>query len=911
MNFKNKLNFGNYYLIDEMQSKINFILKMLSNSFLKYTNKKLYLISEKLLEIINENSEKELIDFIRNKIMKLPSLEILYLTRFLVFHEMLTNIVEDTYLVDKESKWEENNFLKEDELFKFLKQNKNKIITSECLKNLEINVVLTAHPTQVQRETVLKLIRKIMVLIDQKNNRTNIFDINLLSTNEEIQSLIDILWQVAILRDNKKNIDMELKGVLNFFDTTFFSIIPKINYKYDKVSSNVLETELTFNTPITINSWIGGDRDGNSFVDASSLEKVLNMQCMKIFSYYQKKLLKIYDDLLLHSSLAETSKQIKHFSNDISLPNRDNEYYAKSVIKIVSKLKNTWDKFNVKKEYEIFFDKAINIDEFYKDKNEFFKDIFAIYESLKIQNSDLIISRNLIDLMYAIKSFGFYLMSIDIRQNSKSHEQTIHEIFKNSYICNNYLELSEKQKINLLKDTLSKEDLEFNLNNLSEDSFKEIEIFNRISKMKHKYGDDCIKNYLISNSESYSDILEVMVLFKLSNLYFKNIKNMIKIVPLFETIKDLNGCREIVSEMIEDSWFLKIIKDKWNNNLEILLGYSDSCKDGGYLTSSWEIYKVQKELSKIAEEKNINISFFHGRGGTIGRGGGPSYYAIKSQPTKSIKNKIRFTEQGEVIWAKYSNPRNGWFNLENILNATVEAVVTENKKVKDENSEFSKMMDELSSISFNKYQDLVYKNKNFSSIFYTITPINQISSLKIGSRPSSRKNNNAIETLRSIPWMFSWSQVRVMMPSWYGLGSSLKSKKEYLLKMQKWYTSIPFFNSLLSNVEMVLFKTNLNISKKYFEFSNNKEALEIFENIKNELYETKKIILKIMNKNSLLEDFDYLKLSLKYRLPFLNALNYFQIELMIKDKEIKNDKQIKEAILMTINGIATGLRNSG
>ncbi|MDE6082284.1 MAG: phosphoenolpyruvate carboxylase, partial [Malacoplasma sp.] len=420
---------------------------------------------------------------------------------------------------------------------------------------------------------------------------------------------------------------------------------------------------------------------------------------------------------------------------------------------------------------------------------------------------------------------------------------------------------------------------------------------------------NAIKNYLISNTEAFVNILEVIFLFKIANKKNSNLN----IVPLFETISDLSNSNKIIEEFITNEYTKKYIKDVLKNRIEVLLGYSDSCKDGGNFTSSWKIYNVQKNLKSLSKKYNIEVSFFHGRGGTIGRGGGPSYYAINSQPRGSITRKLRFTEQGEIIWAKYSNPRKGWFNLETILTAAANAMTNQKRNLL-ENKEFFQAMNFLSDLSCEKYH-LLLNMKKFEKVFFDITPIKEISKLKIGSRPSSRSGKNSLKDLRSIPWVFSWSQVRAMIPGWYGVGTALdffiKNSDSNLEKLKNWYQNIPFFNSLLSNIEMLLAKVNLDITKRYFETSKEKESKNIFNDILDEYNKVLKSVLMIMNKEYLLQDYRDLKISLDDRIPYLNILNYFQLELISRKQKNKKSKLNDESILISINGIATGLRNSG
>lgn len=895
------------FSFQEMRKEIDFVIELLTKVFKKHSSKKLYQISIKIKEIIKRKNDEEIYSYIKKISKSLTDIEFLYMCRYFAYHELLTNLVEDIYQTSYENKWEDSYLNEKNYLVKFFKGLKKTNKNLNKLKNIDISIVLTAHPTQVVRETILKITRKIMEYLDIQTSYNSLFNIHLLDKKENLEVLIDILWQVAILRDKKISVFDEIKSILSYFDTTFFSIIPKINYKFNQLLLKNYQLSLQDNVPIKIGSWIGGDRDGNPFVDANSLEIVFKLQVEKLFSFYFSKIANLYYDLLIHVSVSEIDKKIIKFSKKINIENREKEPYAKAILKINTKLFNTL-KFLIKDNRVNNFLNLVELDERYKDSSEFLNDLNLILNSLKNNNSYQIAKRNLVDLIYSVKTFEFYLMSVDIRQNSIQHKLLVNELLKENYICENYINLDLKNKKELLIDFLENK-RDSNNFIFSESSKKEILIFQKILEIQNKFSNNAIKNYLISNTEDFVNILEVMFLFKIANK--KNTE--INIVPLFESINDLSNSNKIIEEFITNEFTGKFIKNILKNKIEVLLGYSDSCKDGGNFASSWKIYNVQKELTYLSKKYKIEISFFHGRGGTIGRGGGPSYYAINSQPKGSIIRKLRFTEQGEIIWAKYSNPRKGWFNLETILTAAANAIVNQKKNLL-ENEEFFKAMNFLSNLSCDKYHSLINRKK-FEKVFFDITPIKEISKLKIGSRPSSRNSKNNLKNLRSIPWVFSWSQVRAMIPGWYGVGSALdfyiKQNDKNLEKLKSWYKNAPFFQSLLSNIEMLLAKVNLNITKRYFETSKEKESINIFNEINNEYNKILKSILLITEKEYLLQDYRDLKISLDDRIPYLNILNYFQLELISRKRKNKKSKLNDESILISINGIATGLRNSG
>ena len=517
--------------------------------------------------------------------------------------------------------------------------------------------------------------------------------------------------------------------------------------------------------------------------------------------------------------------------------------------------------------------------------------------------------------MEAIEAFGFYLATIDMRQDSSIHEACVAELLASARIVEDYSSLSEEAKCHVLLKQLETDPRILSATYVpkSEQLEKELAIFSTARELKDKLGEEVIKQHIISHSESVSDLLELAVLLKEVGLVDSD-KARVQIVPLFETIEDLDNASDTMRQYLQ----LDLAK-RWiagnKQYQEIMLGYSDSNKDGGYLSSGWTLYKAQNELTKIGQENGVNITFFHGRGGTVGRGGGPSYDAITSQPFGSIKDRIRLTEQGEVIGNKYGNKDAAYYNLEMLVSATLDRMVTQMITDPNEIGNYRETMDEIVSESYTIYRDLVFNNPHFYDYFFTASPIREVSSLNIGSRPAARKTITEIDGLRAIPWVFSWSQNRVMLPGWYGVGSSFKrfvdKDPNNLAKLQKMYESWPFFRSLLSNVDMVLSKSNMNIAFEYTKMCESDEVRSIFHTILDEWQLTKNMILSIEQNEELLAELPFLKASLDYRMPYFNVLNYIQIELIRRLRRGEFSKEQESLIHITINGVATGLRNSG
>ena len=551
----------------------------------------------------------------------------------------------------------------------------------------------------------------------------------------------------------------------------------------------------------------------------------------------------------------------------------------------------------------------------YQNAQEFKADLEIIKNSLEEDHDHAVVDSYFTQILEAINIFGFHLATIDMRQDSSVNEACVAELLKSAGICDNYSDLSEDKKIKLLLNELNNDPRNLHANNKPKSELlqKELKIYKTARQLKERLGEDVIKQHIISHTESVSDMLEQAIMLKEYDL-LDNQKARIQVVPLFETVEDLNNAREIIKEFLS----FDIVK-KWlvsqNNYQEVMLGYSDSNKDGGYLASCWNLYKAQKDLTKIGEEMGIKITFMHGRGGTVGRGGGPSYEAITAQPFKSINDRMRMTEQGEIIQNKYGNKDTAYYNLEMLASATIDRMASKQIVSEDHVADFRSSMDQIVAKSNEVYRKLVFENPNFLKYFFQATPIKEISGLNVGSRPASRKKLTDFSGLRAIPWVFSWSQSRVMFPGWYGVGSGFKSfidaDPANLKELQNMYQGWPFFHSLLSNVDMVLSKSNMRIAKQYADLCEDEQVKSVFDIINQEWELTKKVILQIEGHDELIEDAPTLKKSLEYRMPYFNILNYIQLEMIKRDREDEIQGVYQSIIPITINGVASGLRNSG
>lgn len=852
-------------------------------------NNEIEILIEKLMNSINKDIKLDIekikkfainkeYDNLKNLISKIPDSKVYEISRILSIFPLLINIAEDVMESNKKE-----NLIELNKAFSFINDESK-------LKNILVVPVLTAHPTQVQRKSVLDLIAKIYDLLNEyKYIKED--EMKFEKWNAKLERSINILLLTDILRDNKLVVENEISNINSYYKATFLEALPELTIKYNnKAKEFGIKENLV---PISLGTWVGGDRDGNPYVNDKTLELAVISASSLIFEEYIEKLDILYRELSMSIDLSKINSEILKLcdkSMDTSI-HRKKEPYRKAIRYIKDKLISTAKnlKLNISYPNEVLFNEK------YTNSLEFLEDLRIIEKSINENNNKIISEGTLKSLITSVECFNFNLSTIDLRQDSSVHEKCVSELLSSANIHNDYLHLEEEEKCKLLLKLIKEDPRPLSSNRIKKSILleSELNIYIKAKELVEKFGKNVIKRNIISHTENVSDILEVMIMLKEVDLD-------LQIVPLFETIEDLEGSCKIISKCYE----LGIIK---NNKQEIMLGYSDSNKDGGYLSSSYVLYKAQKNLTKLANEKKISINFFHGRGGTVGRGGGPSYEAILAQPHGSVNGNISLTEQGEIIEAKYGNFKNCFKNLEALVSATL--VATSDRKIDYNEVEYEKIVKKLSQISYSKYRSLVFENEKFIDFFYDITPINEISKLNLGSRPSSRKKTKDIENLRAIPWVFSWSQCRIMLAGWYGLGTACKKDINILKEM---YKNWAFFKSLISNVDMLLSKVDIEIFKEYLSLSKeNSTYVEIFNDILTEYELTKKIVLEISNKKELLEDNETLKKSLLNRGPYFNALNYLQVELIKRLRNGNDNIEIIKSIHTTINGIATGLRNSG
>ena len=859
---------------------------------------------EKIMQL-KELSTQEDYQGLNQLVTSLTNDEMAYISRYFSILPLLINISEDVdlaYEINHQNNIDQDYLGKLSATIKMVAEKENAV---EILEHLNVVPVLTAHPTQVQRKSMLDLTNHIHTLL-RKYRDVKLGLINKEKWHNDLRRYIEIIMQTDMIREKKLKVTNEITNVMEYYNSSFLKAVPHLTAEYKRLAKKH-GLELKHPKPITMGMWIGGDRDGNPFVTADTLKQSAMTQCEVIMNYYDEKIYQLYREFSLSTSIVNVSKQVREMarqSKDNSIY-REKELYRRALFDIQSKIQAT-------KTY-LIEDKEAGAR--YETANDFYKDLITIRDSLLENKGEALISGDFVELIQAVEIFGFYLASIDMRQDSSVHEACVAELLKSAGIHSRYSELSEEEKCQLLLKELEEDPRILSATHVEKSELleKELAIFKAARNLKDKLGDDVIRQTIISHATSVSDMLELAILLKEVGLVDKE-RARVQIVPLFETIEDLDHSEETMREYLSLPLAKKWIASR-NNYQEIMLGYSDSNKDGGYLSSCWTLYKAQQQLTAIGDEFGVKVTFFHGRGGTVGRGGGPTYEAITSQPLKSIKDRIRLTEQGEVIGNKYGNKDAAYYNLEMLVSAAINRMITQKKSDTNTSNRYEAIMDQVVDRSYDIYRDLVFGNDHFYDYFFESSPIKAISSFNIGSRPAARKTITEIGGLRAIPWVFSWSQSRVMFPGWYGVGSSFKEfidkNPENIAILRDMYQNWPFFQSLLSNVDMVLSKSNMNIAFEYAKLCEDDQVKAIYETILNEWQVTKEVILAIEGYDELLAENPYLKASLDYRMPYFNILNYIQLELIKRQRRGELSSDQEKLIHTTINGIATGLRNSG
>jgi len=776
-----------------------------------------------------------------------------------------------------------------------------------------VSPVLTAHPTEVRRKSTIDREMEIAALLDRRE-RMQLTPEEFAASDEQLRRAVLTLWQTNLLRRTKLTVLDEVANGLSFYDYTFLHEVPRLHCALeDRLNEGEGASQGELASFLRMGSWIGGDRDGNPFVTAEVMRSTLKLQSSRVLRFYLDELHVLGSELSLAAHLADVSKDLRALaerSPDKS-PHRTGEPYRLAVSGIYARLTATAARLDVETTRAPVGEAAP-----YASAQEFQADLDTIYRSLISNNSRVIARGRLRHLRRAVDCFGFHLASLDIRQNSAVHERTVAELIDAAMPGMSYLALNEEARIALLTGELrNARPLTSSFVKYSEETIGELAVFHAAAEAHAKFGADAIPQCIISMCKGVSDMLEVALLLKEAGLVDPSGRSAINIVPLFETIEDLQASGRIMDRLLSIHDYRKLV-DSRGAVQEVMLGYSDSNKDGGFVTSGWELYKAEIGLVSVFEHHHVRLRLFHGRGGSVGRGGGPSYDAIIAQPGGAVNGQIRITEQGEIISSKYSNSDVGIYNLEVLAAATLEASLLQPRQSAP-NPEYLKAMEQLSALAFTAYRGLVYETEGFADYFWASTVITEIASLNIGSRPASRKKTRAIEDLRAIPWVFSWAQCRLMLPGWYGFGSAVEAwiaehPDKGMPFLKELYREWPFFRTLLSNMDMVLAKSSIAIASRYAELVPDAALRDsIFGRIRREWQTSIDMLLDITGQQRLLQSNPLLERSIRNRFPYLDPLNHVQVELLKEHRAQNPDEQVLRGIQITINGISAGLRNSG
>jgi phosphoenolpyruvate carboxylase len=786
---------------------------------------------------------------------------------------------------------------------------------AQVLANGWVSPVLTAHPTEVRRKSLLDAEHAISSLLAAREHARAKAD---LAHNEmQLRARVTQLWQTQLLRQSRLTVRDEIENTLSYYRLTFLRQIPRL---YAEIEERL--DGLGVPPFLRMGTWVGGDRDGNPNVRAESLSTALRMQSEVALRFYLTEVHEVGAELSISRKYAGCTQALEDLaaaSGDDN-PHRDDEPYRRALIGVYSRLAGTLEHLTGTQAMR----HALAPGKPYPNARAFLADLITVDESLRFHHGEVIASQRLEPLIRAVEVFGFHLATVDLRQSSDRHEETIAELLSAARIAPDYAALSENEKQTLLMRLLcDPRPVRLAHWRYSEATASELEIFETGAELRKKFGEESIRHYIVSHTETVSDLLEVLMLQKECGMMRGTLDPQdaakvgadLIIVPLFETIGDLRNAAPIMRDFYALPGVAKLVVNSGGQQ-DIMLGYSDSNKDGGILTSIWELYRASTALAEFFSGlPNIVMRLFHGRGGTVGRGGGPSYDAILAQPPGTVNGQIRLTEQGEVIAAKYANPDIGRVNLELLVAATLEATLLSHSKAPP--PEFLDAAEQLSQAGVAAYRGVVYETPGFVDYFFAATPISEIASLNIGSRPASRKPSRRIEDLRAIPWSFSWGQARLGLPGWFGFGSAIETFLEgdplaRLAILRQMSKEWPFFRSLLSNIDMILSKTDLSIARHYAALVPDQELSErIFSLIEAELRRSTDALEMICGTKERLADNPALARSIQHRFPYIAPLNYLQVELIRRYRGGETSEDIRQGILMSINGVAAGLRNTG
>jgi phosphoenolpyruvate carboxylase len=823
-------------------------------------------------------------------------------------------------------------------LIEFFQQNSLDSRTiQELLNQLSIELVFTAHPTEATRRSLIIKSRRLAELFEVQDHETRMSQHKRANWQRELENTVDLLWRTdSILHVRLEPLD-EIKMGLYYLEEILFNVMPEL-YEELEHRLHTLYPDENFTIPpfLRLGSWIGGDQDGNPNVRPETLLHALHLQQVRVIELYRSSieaLAQDYSQSLKYCSVSEALEQSIAY-DALCMPDYDRELGPQTAQEPYRrKLSFMWKRLGATlTAHEGNDGKGDHF--IYRQADELLADLELVRSSLVADGEQELTLGRLAKLIRQVKVFGFHFAALDVRQHSERHANALAELLQvTGLIRGDYRSLDEAERIVVLEDLLcDPRILPRHALNLSAETTHILTTFDAIANARHEFGKKAITCYIISTARTLSDLLEVLFFCKEAGI------PDLPIVPLFETIDDLHTCTAILENAFNHPIYREHV-ETCHSQQQIMLGYSDSSKDGGILTSSWELYKVQRRLTDLGRRSSIGVTIFHGRGGAVGRGGGPIYEAILGQPPDSVNGRIRITEQGEMLSFKYGLPAIALRNLELVVAGVTQASLPE-EKVKNtqlsihEPEGWAEVMDRLSASAYARYRSLIYENPDFLRFFEQATPILELGWLNIGSRPARRSKGHSIEELRAIPWVFAWMQSRYVLPSWYGVGAALEeyvSEEEGRLEaLQRMYNSWPFFRAFLDNMQMTLSKADMHIAQHYTSLVDDEVLRERLSHVMLEEYErTRDILLKVVGGKALLDATPVLQRSIRLRNPYVDPLSYFQVmllrklralggPLLLEDSNLQSASEeeherarLTYAVLLTINGIAAGLRNTG
>ncbi|WP_019419005.1 phosphoenolpyruvate carboxylase [Paenibacillus sp. OSY-SE] len=792
----------------------------------------------------------------------------------------------------------------------------------EILESISLELVITAHPTEAMRRAILDIHKRIAEDVMLLDNPTLTYR-EREQLRDKLLNEVITLWQTDELRDRKPTVLDEVRNGLYYFHETLFNVLPDVYQELERCLDKYYPTQ-AWHVPtyLRFGSWIGGDRDGNPSVTSSVTWETLTMHRGLAIRKYEERLRELFRTLSFSTSIVQVSEEL------LSSIAKDRENVT---LKYVPFWNNEKEPYRIKLTYML--EKLNNIsDESTKDTlqryrmpMEFVEDLKVIDRSLRHHFADYVADTNVSKLIRQVELFGFHMATLDVRQHSKEHENAMTEILANMNIVEDYSQLSEEDKIELLNRLLNDpRPLISPYIQYSDSTTECLNVYVTIYEAQKEFGVKCITSYLISMAEAASDVLEVMLLAKEVGLFRQEANDAIhctlQAVPLFETIEDLHDAPGIMKTLFDLPIYRSAVS-AMNDMQEIMLGYSDSNKDGGAFTANWELRVALKELTAMAQNYDVKLKFFHGRGGALGRGGMPLNRSIMAQPPHTIGGGIKITEQGEVLSSRYSMQGIAYRSLEQATSALIQAAMLARTPHSDlYESKWKELMENISQASLTKYQDLIFRDPGFLTYFKESTPLPEVGELNIGSRPSKRKNSDRFEDLRAIPWVFAWTQSRYLLPAWYAAGTGLQSfyqgKEENMEIMRDMYQHYSFFQSMIDSLQMALAKADLVIAKEYANMIKDETIRErIFTAIEEEHKLTTDLILQITGQEEILDNVPVIQESIRLRNPYVDPLSYMQVQLLAELRELReaeeDDPILLREVLLTINGIAAGLRNTG